>query len=188
MIEALATDPIVQLTLQGAASILFLAAAAHKLRAPLEFRAALAGYRILPERVLGAAAVALGAGELAVAIAVLFPATSAAACATGAGLLLLYAAGMAWNLHRGRASIDCGCGGPGGRRPLHPALVLRNAWLAGGLLLAALPARPRSVTALEVVDGVLAIAAIGLLYAAADVALANAARLQPAGEAAWNTD
>jgi len=188
VIARFAADPLFQATLHGVASLLFLSAALHKLRGPAEFRAALGGYGLLPTAALGIAGTGLAALELALGVALLIPATGGVAGAVGAALMLLYAAGMAWNLRRGRAHIDCGCGGPGGRRPLSRAGVWRNVALAGVLALAALPASARPVADLEWIHAALATGALALLYAAADVALANAARLRWDGGVAWSTD
>jgi hypothetical protein len=183
-VNAVALDPLVSLVLRAAASLLFLSAALHKLRHPALFRAALAGYRLLPARVLPAAGGLLAGAELAVGAGCLLPTWAPAACLGGAGLLLLYAGAIAVNLRRGRGGIDCGCGGPGGPRPLAPGLALRNALLAALLGIAALPAGGRSLVWLDAVSGAGLLAALVLLYAAADVALANAARLRDAEAAA----
>ena len=41
-------------------------------------------------------------------------------------LLALYAGAMAVNLARGRRDLDCGCAGPGVRRPVGEGLLIRN--------------------------------------------------------------
>jgi len=112
VIARFAADPLFQATLHGVASLLFLSAALHKLRGPAEFRAALGGYGLLPTAALGIAGTGLAALELALGVALLIPATGGVAGAVGAALMLLYAAGMAWNLRRGRAHIDCGWAAP----------------------------------------------------------------------------
>lgn len=180
MSGAIGIDPVVQLALRSGAALLFLSAAVHKLRDLAGFRAALAGYRLLPRRALAPAAAGLAVAEIAVGAACLVPALAAAACLAGAGLLALYAGAIAFNLARGRRAIDCGCGGPGGRRPLGAGLAFRNAALVALLLVAALPATARPFVGLDAVTGAGWLAALVLLYAAADVALANAARLQAA--------
>lgn len=171
-------DPLVQLVLRTGAALLFLGAALPKLRRPAAFRAALAGYQLLPSRLLPAAGAGLAGAELLVAAGCALPPAAPAACLAGAALLALYTGAIAINLARGRRGIDCGCGGPGGARPLGPELALRNALLAGLLLLAALPAGGRSLVWLDALSGVGLLAALVLVYAAADVALANAARLR----------
>jgi hypothetical protein len=133
-------------------------------------------------------AVGLAAVEVAVAGGLLLP--GPAAPIAGALLLGLYAGAISANLARGRAHIDCGCGGPGGSRPLHRALVLRNLGLALLLLVSALPPGSRSLVPLDAATLVGATLCLVVLYAGLDVALANAARrsltLGPGG-ATWST-
>jgi hypothetical protein len=171
-------DPLVSAVLRVCAALLFVSAALHKLRRPGTFRAALAGYRLLPQRALPAATGLLAGLELAVGCGCAVPALAPAACLGGVALLGVYTGAIGINLLRGRAAIDCGCAGPGGPRPLGPELALRNALLAGLLLVAALPVGSRELVWLDAVSGTGLLAGLVLLYAAADVALANAARLR----------
>lgn len=187
MIGALPGDPALQLALHAGAALLFLAAAVHKLRDLSDFRAALGGYGVLSERALAPAAAALVTAETAVGAGCLIPGAAPAACLAGAGLLALYSGAIAWNLARGRRSIDCGCGGPGGRRPLSRGLLARNALLTALLLLAALPAGARVLVWLDALTAVFLLAVMALLHAALDVALANAARLRFEGVPSWTT-
>lgn len=169
-------DPAVAVTLRLAGALLFAAAALHKLRDVRAFREALAGYRLLPAAALGPAALALPAAEAATALALCSGSGATAGAAGGVALLALYAGAIAVNLGRGRRSIDCGCGGPGGRRPIAPGLVWRNAALAALLAASALPAAPRAWTWLDGVTVAGGVVTLALLYAALDVLLANRAR------------
>lgn len=171
-------DPLLCWVLRAGAALLFASSALSKLRRPAVFRAALAGYRLLPDRLLAAAAGLLTGLELAVGAGCAVPALAPASCVVGVALLALYTGAIALNLLRGRRAIDCGCGGPGGPRPLGPELAIRNALLAGLLLVAAQPAGSRTLVGLDAVSGAGLLAALVVLYAAADVALANAARLR----------
>lgn len=173
-------DPVVGLALRGALAWLFVASAWHKLRDLPGFRTALAGYRLLPAPALGVAAAGLAALELAIGLACLWPAAAPTACRAGALLLALYSLAIACNLARGRREIDCGCGGPGGRRPLGIGLVLRNGVLVALLLLASLRASPRALLALDAVTAAGLLGVLALLHAGWDVALANASRLRDA--------
>jgi hypothetical protein len=177
-VSGAALDPLVSGVLRAGAALLFVSAALHKLRRPAAFRAALAGYRLLPARLLPAAAGVLAGLELAVGCSCALPSVAPLACLGGVALLALYTGAIVINLRRGRRAIDCGCGGPGGPRPLGPELALRNLLLAGLLGIAALPAGSRSWVWLDAVSGTGLLVALVLLYAAADVALANAARLR----------
>ncbi len=187
MIRGLFVDPAVQGALHASAALLFGAAALHKLRDPAGFRASLAGYRLLPARAVPTVAAGLVLSELALAAGCLAPATAPAACLAGAVLVVAYACAVGVNLARGRRAIDCGCGGPGGRRPLSAGLVVRNVVLAALLVLAALPAGARSLVWLDALSVAGLAALLALVYASADVALANAARLRDAGGPAWST-
>jgi hypothetical protein len=115
----------------------------------------------------------------------LLPASAAAACLAGALLLALYGAAIGINLVRGRRAIDCGCGGPGGSRPLRADLVARNGGVALLLCVAALAPGPRTLVWIDAATVAGAIAMLALLYAAIDVAAANAARLHSEDAPAW---
>lgn len=170
-------DPAVQAVLRGAFALLFAASALHKLRDLRDFREALAGYRLLPSPCLAPATVGLPFAELGVALTLAVPGHAGAGAVAGVGLLVLYAGAIGVNLMRGRRTIDCGCGGPGGRRPIGVALVWRNAGLAAALLLAARPPSPRVWTWLDGVTLVAGVTTLSLLYAALDVLLANRGRI-----------
>jgi hypothetical protein len=184
---ALVADPVLQLALHGGAALLFFSAAAHKLRDLAGFRATLDAYGVLPAPALAPAAAALAAAEIAVGGGCLVPRIAPAACLAGAGLLALYSGAIALAWARGRRLIDCGCGGPGGRRPLSPGLLARNAALTALLLLATLPAGARTLVWIDAFTAVSLLAVLALLHAALDVALANAARLRWEGVPSWTT-
>lgn len=185
MSAAATLDPAIQLALRGAAACLFGSAAAHKLRDPAGFRAALDAYGLLPESAVAPSVFALIATEAAIAIGCVLPASGATACLLGALLLALYSVAIGINLVRGRRAIDCGCGGPGGARPLRADLLARNAGVAVLLCAAALESDPRTLVWLDAATIGGAIAMLALLYAGIDVAAANAARLQMEDAPAW---
>jgi hypothetical protein len=178
-------DPALHLVLRLGGALLLLGTAFAKLGDLTAFRDAVAEYALLPSRLAGVAASLLLAAEAAAGLVLLAPGPAGALGA--AALLVLYAAAVAVNLARGRRHIECGCGGPGGRRPLHGALVARNLAVAGLLAATAPPPGPRSLLALDVLTVSAGVAVLALLYAAADVAIANQARLSARGEAAWST-
>ncbi len=176
----MSVDPLVHHLLQLAGALLFASAALHKLRDPAAFRSALAGYRLLPDALVPATARGLPAAELGVAAALLVPALTPVGAAAGAAMLALYAAAVAINLLRGRREIDCGCGGVGGSRPLGASLVARNVLLVLALSALFAPVVERPFSPLDVWVLGLATGTFALLYAAVDVALANAARQREA--------
>jgi hypothetical protein len=182
-----ALDPAVGLALRLGLAALLLAACAHKLRDPAGFRRAVAGYRLLPARGVGAAAAGLALAELALGGGLLLPAAAARAALGTAALLALYAAAIGVNLARGRRGIDCGCAGPGARRPLGGGLVARNGVLALAALAAALPPTPRALVWLDGVSVAAGVALAALLYLAVDAALAQSARRAQWEGRAWST-
>lgn len=106
--------------------LLFGAAVTLKLRRFEDFRRAVIGYRVAPASWSVGLAAGVVAAEALVAAAA---AASIAGARIAAGVLLAgYAALMSFNLLRGRAFIDCGCGGPG--QPISTVLVARNLALA----------------------------------------------------------
>lgn len=169
-------DPMVHHVLALAGALLFATAAWHKLRAPAAFGAALSAHRLLPARLVRPFAQWLPLLELALAGLLLVPATAPVAAIPASLLMVLYGAVIAINLLRGRRDLDCGCGGPGGERPLSWGLVVRNLALASGLGALVLPVSARPLGSLDAVHALLTLATAALLYSAVDVALANAAR------------
>ncbi len=169
-------DPAVGALLILALAILFASAAAHKLRHPGRFRATLSVYRLLPRALELPVAAGLVALEAVLAPALLWPQSRAAAAWAGAALLALYGLAITVNLRRGRRHIDCGCGGAADRRPIHSALVWRNAALAALLLATTIPwaLRPWAVT--DAITIFLGTAAAVLLYRSIDALFAAAAR------------
>ena len=91
-------DPALQITLRAALALLWLVAASHKLRDLLRFRAALAGYALVPESAVRALAALVIALELALGVTLLAPAAGAYPALASAALLAAYAGAIALNL------------------------------------------------------------------------------------------
>jgi len=178
MAARLTLDPVPLLALRGGLALLLLFTAAHKLRDVAGFRAAVEGYGLLPGAWLTPAAALFVILELAFGASLIWPGSGAAPVWGAAALLILYTGAITINLTRGRR-IDCGCAGPAGRVPLAWSLVARNAVLICAALVSAAPAGARTLMWLDGVTVCGGIAAMVLIYAAADTALANAARLRP---------
>jgi len=153
-------DPVITVTVSICMSLLFGAAAVHKLQAPAAFRAAVEDYRLVPRALAGTVAVALVLAESLAALLALIPPTQAAGLAAIAGLLGVYTSGIGINLYRGRRDIDCGCSGPAARQVLSGWLVLRNLLLLALVLLALEPSAPRPLNWLD-----LLVVAFGVLVA-----------------------
>ncbi|MCC6763663.1 MAG: methylamine utilization protein MauE [Deltaproteobacteria bacterium] len=177
-------DPAVTLAARAAFALLFAGAAWHKLRDRSGFAAVLAGYRVLPERVVPAAGAALAALELATAGAWLVPGAARGAALATVALLAVYALAIGVNLARGRRAIDCGCGVGGAAQPIGEGLVARNVLLAAAALATLRPTAPRALGWLDAptVAGVVVVAACawtaahGLAAAAARVRTVDARR------------
>ncbi len=179
--DGLALDPALRLALRAGLGLVLLRAAWHKLRAPSAFRAALRDYRILPEirLVLAPAAWGLALAESAAGLALLGRPEAAAPALAAVGLLGLYSFAIALNLARGRRELDCGCAGPAAPpQPIGEGLLVRNAVLIAVALGAGLPPSARALAWLDAVSITGGAAALLLLYAAVEVAMSNAPRLQ----------
>jgi uncharacterized membrane protein YphA (DoxX/SURF4 family) len=166
-------DPVVVWIARLGLCGLFLLAAYHKLEDPAAFTRTLRRYDVLPERATGTVAQAVIATELAVALALPWPATTPLSAIVAGLLLATYTAAIVTNLARGRHEIDCGCMGPGNRQPLSGLLVVRNAALLIVAGLAAMPPTLRPLTwidAMSIVSALVVLASIhhatGLLYTA----------------------
>jgi len=178
MSAALAVDPVVSHVLAATLALVFALAAWHKLRDLGAFASAVAGYEILPARLVPAAAGVLAIVEATAAALVFAAPARTIALATLVALLVLYAGAMGIALARGRRELDCGCFVPAHRRPVGPELVLRNVVLALLGAFALLPATPRALGALDAATVVAGVATGLLLLAAVDQALANAPGLR----------
>lgn len=166
-------DPVGHFALRGALVLLFLAAAAHKLRDFSAFRAALAGYDIVPLAALNVVAGGVVVAESAIGIG-LAAGIGAPLPALGAAFLLAtYAGAIALNLRRGRRDIDCGCTGPAGRVSLSWGLLVRNAFCALAALALALPVADRGLGWLDGFTVAAAILLSVIAYASVETALAN---------------
>ena len=138
----------------------------------------IANYRLLPERLVDPAAIALPVAELVIGAA-LIAGERFVAPPLAMLMLLLFAGAMAINVQRGRRHIDCGCGHAGLRQQLGWPLVGRN------LLLAALLApRPIAGNPLDAAGLAVAVAGGVSLFLAylifnAVAALAAASPAQP---------
>ena len=162
-------DPTVSLLVALAFAALFGSAVMMKLRAPAIFAATLADYRLIPRVFVTATGALVIALEGAVALGLVLPATRATCAVMGAGLLLVYGAGIAINLIRGRREIDCGCSLR--RRPIGRWMVVRNASLAAALLVCAVPIAERALGITDAVTICAGLLVLILLYAALDLLL-----------------
>ena len=169
----LLVDPVLGLLAVAALALLFGSAGVAKVRDLARFHAVLAAYNVMPTALVGIAAVVLPFIELGVAVALLIEAVRPIAAGAAAGLLLIYSAGVALNLARGRRDIDCGCEGYGQRRPIAGWMLVRNALLIGLAALAGAPQAPRVIEITDALTIFGGLAAFVLIYFAADALLAR---------------
>lgn len=161
-------DPVFVLTLALLLAVLLGHAAWGKLTARREFAGVLEAYALVPAPLVGALSVLLPVGEAVVATGLLVHSLRPLAGALAALLLAAYGVAIAINLGRGRRDLDCGCAGPGERRPIAAWMVWRNGVLAVAAGLVALGGTDR---ALSVADGLTVLGAVtgfSLLYLALD--------------------
>lgn len=170
-------DPTLPYMCAATLAIVFIGGAWHKLRDRDAFAMAVEQYRLVPEAWAGTLAWALPLWELAAGGMLLSAATREWGALLAVPLLAAVTAAVAANLLRGRAHIDCGCGGPEGGQHLSWGLVARNLLLAAMALAAVAPEAPRELVWL---DGLtVAAGTLGLygLYAAANQLMTNRPRL-----------
>ncbi|MCO8649722.1 methylamine utilization protein MauE, partial [Burkholderia multivorans] len=153
-------DPVLASSAQAGAAAVVLLGAVAKLRAPVAFRDALAGYRLLPDALVAPAALAIPLAEALGSAALLFPDTRTAAAIGLIALLLAFAAALAANILRGRTDIDCGCTGFAGVRAMPGAAASAAAASGDGM--------PRRIGWLHVARVLLLVALVATALIAPD--------------------
>lgn len=169
-------DPVLHLVLRACLALLLGAAARHKVVDMPRFRAVLEAYRVLPARVVPAAAAIVVALEGLLALLLATGIATAQAGLATAALMAAYGAAIHANVRRGRTDIDCGCTGPAARVPLGHGLVVRNAALAMAAVALAVPVAPRALGGLDAVAAVAAVATLAFCWLATQRMLALAPR------------
>lgn len=164
-------DPLIPLVVRLGIALLFAASAWHKIRDWPRTGAVIAGYRIFPREASQAAAAAVIAVEFAVAATILLTPLGLHAAAI---MLVAYAAVIGLNIVRGNDRIDCGCIGFAATAPrLTWLMVGRNCVIALSAELSALSATSaRAFAWMDFFSLGVALAILGLLYAAFDTAIA----------------
>jgi hypothetical protein len=156
--DVLGHDLLTALSVAGrvCVGLVFLLAAAQKMRHWRVLSGVIANYRLLPRWSVAPASALLPPLEMTIAILLLLATPWAGVAAII--LLALFAAAMAINLKRGRDQIDCGCGQSFLKQSLRWTLVVRNAVLAALLL------PPLVVTGPVTLDVAMAGASAGLAF------------------------
>lgn len=161
-------DPVFSLTLALLLTTLLWHAAFGKLGARAEFRAVLDAYDLLPPALNLVLSLLLPVTEGLSGLALLVGRTRPLGGLAASALFAVYGTAIAVNLARGRRDLDCGCAGPGARRPITGYLVWRNAGLSlAGLALAAGTA-PRLLTLGDGATVLGAVLGFALLYLTLD--------------------
>ena len=111
-------------------ALVFIWAAAGKMRHWAAFEGVVANYRLLPQLAIRPWAYGLPPVEGVVGVGLLLPRAASWAATAAIALLVVFAVAMAANLLRGRRHIDCGCFQSALRQSLRWSLVLRNGVLA----------------------------------------------------------
>ena len=174
-------DPLVLTAVAVAFGLLFLLGAVHKLTALDEFRPILADYRLLPAGLVPVVAPMIGVLEAAIGAGWLFAPEKALPAIATSVLLLLYAAGIAINLGRGRTHISCGCSfgrSAGGNDLLSWGLVARNLVLVSVAGTALLPAGQRGLGGLDFFTLIVTLLVAVLIYAASNQLIRNRAAIR----------
>jgi uncharacterized membrane protein YphA (DoxX/SURF4 family) len=120
----------VALAIRVLVALVFLTAAYGKFRHWSVLQGVVANYRLIPEVLVAPVAYLLPPVEALVGAALLLGLGSPWPELGAAALLLLFAAGMAINLARGRRHIDCGCFQSALKQSLNWKLVIRNVALS----------------------------------------------------------
>jgi hypothetical protein len=170
-------DPAIEHALRLALALLLASAALHKLRDLASFRAAVAGYALVPEALSGAIAGTLACVEASLAAALVAPAAwgvRTVALGGCAALVGLYALAIGANLARGRRDIDCGCAGHAGRQTLSGWLLARNGLLAATALVCLGGASSRPLHWLDALTIGASVAVLATSWLAAHRLLASA--------------
>lgn len=121
------TTPIVAISIQLFAIILFIQAAVHKARGYIDFVSVLSGYKLIPISLIWIVAGLVILVETLAVLGLLL--TIPLLKYLAAALLVIYAIAIEINVVRGRTEIDCGCGGQS--LPISQSLVSRNLVIAG---------------------------------------------------------
>ncbi len=170
----MALDPAIRDLCAFALALIFGASGAMKLRDVEMFEGSLANYQLAPSRMEKPLAYVFPILECAAAIGLLTTPTRTIAASMLLALLATFTGAIAINLARGRRNIDCGCFGPALRQELSGWLLLRNLALMVVAAAAMLPVNSRALESLDIATILLGATTLVILYASANVAIANA--------------
>jgi len=118
----------------------------------------------------------VGLLELAIAVAIVIPATRTTAAIIAGNVLFIYMLHMAFQLYRGRRDLDCGCAGPAGQLKMSGHLVIRNLLLVAATFFCLIPA-DNAAMMLWLLGSLLAIVGI-FINLSSEQLIGNAQKLQ----------
>ncbi|NNM62431.1 MAG: methylamine utilization protein MauE [Steroidobacteraceae bacterium] len=171
-------DPTIGYLIDFCGAALLAGAAGHKWRRLGDFSESFAAYRLMPAAWAHGLARVIPILESAICVALILPWAHRGGALAAATLLSIYAVAIALNLARGRRELDCGCAGPGRRRPIGAWMVWRNLLFAALLAMAASPWSSRPLTAADLLTITAGLTVIALL----DVSIEQlAAEIAPRG-------
>jgi uncharacterized membrane protein len=174
----MALDPAIRDLCAFALALIFGASGAMKMRDLEMFQSSLANYRLAPSWMEKPLAYIFPILECAGAMGLLIASTRTTAASMLLALLATFTGAIAINLARGRRNIDCGCFGPMLRQELSGWLLLRNLFLMLVAAAVMLPGNSRALESLDIATILLGATTLVILYASANVAIANLPKLR----------
>jgi uncharacterized membrane protein YphA (DoxX/SURF4 family) len=174
-------DPAIGTLILASVALLFLSAAAHKLRNLERFDEIFSAYGLMPAALVAVntrprISLLVPTLEIMVAAGLAVNVYRPYAAALGIALLLAYALAIAVNLARGHRDLACGCGGVDERRPIAGWMVWRNLLVAVLALAAFVPWADRDLSITDGFTIAFGLATVALIYLCADQLLGTAQR------------
>lgn len=165
-------DPLLQLTITLFLSVLFAITAWHKWQDINDTASVVAKYQLLP--IAWCYPIAYAVASTEALIVVLLWLAPKLASILAIILLFVYGVAIFINLHRGRTSMDCGCGGI----PilLTPLLLVRNTVLIIMTLLLLAEPNARNTSWAEIIPALIYAFILVVLYHAGEQLLSNRGR------------
>jgi len=174
-------DPVVSWVVSAALAAIFLIGAITKIVDFDRFVGTVQNFGVLPRGAGSVASLVVVALEVGSAAMLLIPQYRIVGGLLGLTLMIVVTGAVLVNLIRGRANIDCGCGGAKGQR-LSMGLLYRNTSMMLGLVgVMILNPSVRQLTAEDAIICTAGIVTMCAIYFAANQVLANSARLRSGG-------
>lgn len=176
-------DPVIELTIRLGLTLLFAAAAWHKLSDRVRFVGTLRAYRLLPAWWLAPTAWVFPGLEVGIVIGLLYPPANEAAVFAAVPLLSLYTFAIWQNLTPDGRKIDCGCFASSASVPLSGWLIARNVVLMLAACVLVMPIRARTLIWIDRLTIVTALSTLWILWTAGQRLASTGPALQRLGGA-----